>query len=114
MFNAPHPLTYLDSVRAFLREDWGTQDWTTASVPDRPMAARVVAKEKLVLAGLPVAVDVFLAVDGSLRVELLAQDGDAVTPGAEVMRISGSSRKLWTKVYPSILGIKISVIIKAG
>ena len=51
MFNPPHVLSYAEQLRAFLREDWGTQDWTTASVPDRPMAARVVAKADLVLAG---------------------------------------------------------------
>jgi nicotinate-nucleotide pyrophosphorylase (carboxylating) len=91
MHNPPHPLTYIDAVRAFLREDWGTQDWTTAAVPDRPMAARVVAKERLVLAGLPVAREVFLAVDPALAVDSLVHDGDQVDRGAEVMRIQGSS-----------------------
>jgi nicotinate-nucleotide pyrophosphorylase (carboxylating) len=94
MYNAPHPLTYLDAVQAFLREDWGTQDWTTASVPDRPMTARVVAKGDLVLAGLPVAGQVFLAVDPALRVTAAAQDGDRVAAGAEVLQIEGSSRAI--------------------
>ena len=43
MFHPPHPETYRDQLRAFLREDWGTQDWTTAAVPDRSMVASVVA-----------------------------------------------------------------------
>jgi len=94
MFNPPHPLTYTEAIRSFLREDWGTQDWTTASVPDRPMTARVVAKEDLVLAGLPVAVEVFLAVDPALRVVLGAQDGDRAAPGSVVLRIDGSSRAI--------------------
>ena len=94
MFNPPHPLTYLDSLQSFLREDWGTQDWTSASVPDRAMAARVVAKGDLVLAGLPVAAQVFLAVDPALRVDLGARDGDRVGPGTEVMRVEGSSRAI--------------------
>ncbi|HLO65398.1 MAG TPA: carboxylating nicotinate-nucleotide diphosphorylase [Holophaga sp.] len=94
MHNPPHPLTYADAIRAFLREDWGTQDWTTASVPDRPMAARVVAKQSLVLAGLPVAREVFLAVDPALRVDLEARDGDRVEPGAVVLRAEGSSRAI--------------------
>ena len=59
MFHPPHPETYREQLGAFLREDWGTQDWTTAAVPDRPMTARVVAKGDLVLAGLPVAREVF-------------------------------------------------------
>ena len=94
MFNPPHPLTYLDAIHAFLREDWGTQDWTTLSVPDRPMTASVVAKADLVLAGLPVAEAVFRAVDPALAVTLLAQDGDAVTRGHQVLTITGSSRAI--------------------
>ncbi len=91
MFNAPHRLSYIEQIQAFLREDWGTQDWTTASVPDRDMTARVVAKAELRLAGLPVAVEVFHAVDASLDVRLLARDGDRVALGTEVLRVSGSS-----------------------
>jgi nicotinate-nucleotide pyrophosphorylase (carboxylating) len=92
MFNPPHPLTYLDAVRAFLKEDWGTQDWTTASVPDRAMTGSVVAKEDLVVAGLPVAAEVFRAVDPALEVRALVQDGDRVAHGNPVLGIRGSSR----------------------
>ncbi|MDP2874930.1 MAG: carboxylating nicotinate-nucleotide diphosphorylase [Holophaga sp.] len=91
MFNTPHPLSYIDSIQTFLREDWGTQDWTTASVPDRPMAARVVAKQDLVIAGLTVAEQVFRAVDPSVVVNYLVADGDRLARGAEVMHIQGSS-----------------------
>ena len=94
MANAPHPESYRDSLRAFLREDWGTQDWSTAAVPDRPMAGRVVAKGDLVLAGLPVAREVLRIVDPEIEVELLAQDGDRVAKGAEVMRIAGRAHAL--------------------
>jgi nicotinate-nucleotide pyrophosphorylase (carboxylating) len=91
MFQPPHPETYRDQLRAFLREDWGTQDWTTAAVPDRPMTARVVAKGDLVLAGLPMAREVFALVDPALLVLLPATDGQRVSRGTEVMRIEGSS-----------------------
>ncbi|MGA2079861.1 MAG: carboxylating nicotinate-nucleotide diphosphorylase [Holophaga sp.] len=94
MFNPPHPLTYLDSVRAFLREDWGSQDWTTAAVPDRPMTGSVVAKADLVLAGLPVAAEVLRAVDPGLEVQLLAKDGDRAAYGSPVLRVTGSSRSI--------------------
>ena len=91
MFHPPHPETYRDQLRAFLREDWGTQDWTTAAVPDRAMTARVVAKEELVLAGLPVAREVFLLAEPDLAVSLEAADGQRVAKGAEVLQIKGSS-----------------------
>jgi len=91
MYHPPHPETYRDQLRAFLREDWGTQDWTTAAVPDRPMAARVVAKGELVLAGLPVVREVFHLSDPALEISLAAADGQRVTKGKEVLRIEGSS-----------------------
>jgi nicotinate-nucleotide pyrophosphorylase (carboxylating) len=91
MFHPPHPETYRDKLRAFLREDWGTQDWTTAAVPDRPMTARVVAKEELVLAGLPMASEVFRLADPALAVVLVAADGQKMSKGSEVLRIEGSS-----------------------
>jgi len=94
MFNPPHPLTYEGQLRAFLLEDWGTQDWTTASVPDRAMNAKVIAKADLVVAGLSVAQAVFHLVDASLEVKAVARDGDRVVRGIEVLRVSGSSRAI--------------------
>jgi nicotinate-nucleotide pyrophosphorylase (carboxylating) len=94
MFNPPHALTYADALKAFLLEDWGTQDWTTLSVPDRAMSASVVAKGDLVLAGLPVAAEVFRTVDPALEVRLLAKDGDRVARGEAALRVQGSSRSI--------------------
>ena len=91
MFNPPHPETYRDQLRAFLREDWGTQDWTTAAVPDRPMTARVIAKSDLVLAGLPMAAEVLKLTCASLTTELAQCDGQRVPGGTEVLRLRGSS-----------------------
>lgn len=91
MFHPPHPETYRDQLRAFLREDWGTQDWSTAAVPDRPMTARVVAKGDLVLAGLPMAVEVLKLVCPALASEQARCDGQKVPAGTEVLRLRGSS-----------------------
>ena len=91
MHQPPHPETYRDALRAFLREDWGTQDWTTAAVPDRSMTARVVAKAELVLAGLPMALEVFRISDPALVVRATARDGQRVCKGAELFAIEGSS-----------------------
>lgn len=91
MFQPPHPEIYRDQLRAFLREDWGSQDWTTAAVSDRPMTARVVAKGDLVLAGLPIAVEVLRLACPALTVDLPHRDGQRVAAGTEVMRVRGSS-----------------------
>ena len=94
MFNPPHPESYRDHLRAFLREDWGTQDWTTAAVPDRPMRARIRAKSPLVLAGLPMAAEVVHLVAPSVGVATMAQDGDRVAPGTDVLVLKGSSHAI--------------------
>lgn len=94
MFNPPHPLSYRDALAEFLREDWSTQDWTSASVPERAMTARVVAKEDLVLAGLPMAREVFRLVDPELAADPMAKDGDRIAKGRPVLRLVGSSRSI--------------------
>ena len=91
MLHPPHPETYRDQLRAFLREDWGTQDWTTAAVPDRPMTARVVAKGDLVLAGLPMALETFRLTCPAITYEQPMVDGQKVKKGTEVLRLRGSS-----------------------
>jgi nicotinate-nucleotide pyrophosphorylase (carboxylating) len=91
MHQPPHPETYRDALRAFLREDWGTQDWTTAAVPDRPMTARVVAKADLVLAGLPMALEVFRISDPALVFRASIRDGQRVSKGTELFTVEGSS-----------------------
>lgn len=94
MHNPPHPLSYVDSIQAFLKEDWGTQDWTASCVPDRPMEASVVAKSPLVIAGLSVAECVFRQVDSAIQVKSLVEDGAHVQKGTRVMDIVGSSRAI--------------------
>ncbi len=90
----PHPETYRDQLRAFLREDWGTQDWTTACVADRPMEGRVVAKADLVLAGLPMAAEVMRLVDPAAEVAFHAQDGERLERGRPALVLRGSSHAI--------------------
>jgi nicotinate-nucleotide pyrophosphorylase (carboxylating) len=94
MFHPPHALLYRDALQAFLREDWGTQDWSTAAVPDQRMVATVVAKEEVVIAGLPMAREVFGLVDPALVVQSLVPDGDRLQKGTGVLAIEGSSRSI--------------------
>jgi nicotinate-nucleotide pyrophosphorylase (carboxylating) len=55
------------------------------------MTARVVAKEILVLAGLPMAAETLRLACASLSIELPKGDGQKVAAGTEVMRLRGSS-----------------------
>jgi nicotinate-nucleotide pyrophosphorylase (carboxylating) len=94
MFNPPHPETYRDQLRAFLREDWGTQDWTSGSVRDRPLRGAIKAKSLLVLAGLPMAMEVLRIVDESVKATPWQEDGSIVQPGSVVLAIEGPSRSI--------------------
>jgi nicotinate-nucleotide pyrophosphorylase (carboxylating) len=86
----PHPESYREQLRAFLREDWGTQDWSTAAVPDRPMKARIVAKTDLVLSGLPMALELLRIVDPELERHPKTRDGEWAARDQTVLEVEGS------------------------
>ena len=90
----PHPESYRDALRAFLREDWGTQDWSTAAVPDRPMKARITAKTDLVLAGLPMALELLRIVDAELELRPKARDGEWLARGQVALEVEGSGHSI--------------------
>jgi nicotinate-nucleotide pyrophosphorylase (carboxylating) len=79
-----------------LEEDLGRGDVTTAAVLDsRAQAeAELVARERLVVAGLAVAVAVFQRVDRAVSCELLATDGDEIAPGGRVAVFRGRAASL--------------------
>ena len=82
-----------------LEEDLGAAgDITTeALVPvDAQGTAELIAKERLVLAGLDTFARVFVRVDPDVKVELLARDGQEVQPKAMVARVHGRMRALLT------------------
>ena len=81
-----------------LAEDVGPGDVTTqATIPEGAAGEAVIlAKAHGVLAGLPVAAEVFRRVDRGIRFEELAQDGEPVAPGDAVARLSGPLRGILT------------------
>jgi len=85
-------------IREALAEDLGPGklDATTfALVPKNETAkAHLVAREAGILAGGPVAAEVFRQLDSSLKVVLKKKDGAAVKPGDVVLTISGSARAM--------------------
>ncbi|MGI8430935.1 MAG: carboxylating nicotinate-nucleotide diphosphorylase [Chthoniobacterales bacterium] len=81
-----------------LREDVGSGDITTEYfVADHEQAsARIVAKERAIVAGVEVAAEVFRRVDPGLRLERVQQDGAIVAGGTAVLEIRGSARAILT------------------
>lgn len=79
------------SVGLFLREDLGRGDITTQSVLMRNARAkgRFVAGEKMVVAGLEAAEEVFITLDPQQQLEAFAGDGEEVEAGKVIARTSG-------------------------
>lgn len=81
-----------------LREDIGSGDVTSEYfVGESDQAsARIVAKERAVVAGTEVAAEVFRRVDPALRVEIVQADGALVTGGTAVLEVRGPARSILT------------------
>lgn len=85
-------------LEAALAEDVGPGDFTTLwTVPEgTPGEAVVVAKAPGVVAGIPVCVAAFHAVDPALEVAPLVDDGARVDVGEEVLRVRGAAGPILT------------------
>ena len=84
-------------VAATLDEDLGTAGDITGNAvvpPGARMEAALVAREPLVLAGLPVALAFFVATDPTVGVRLEAEDGQRVTAGAIIAHLHMDARAL--------------------
>ncbi len=83
-------------IRAALDEDIGPGDITTSAilVRDSAAGARLVAKQDLVLAGLPLAERVFRALDPAIRFDAKFTEGTAVPAQSTVVEIAGRSRAI--------------------
>ncbi len=91
-------------VRSTLAEDLGEgligggRDVTSESVipADARFAGVMDSRDAIVVAGLPIAEAFFRALEPEIEIELLVQDGDAVEPGTDLMRLAGNARGLLT------------------
>ncbi len=96
----PAPLLTLDvllpSVRTALAEDIGTGDLTGAAIIPETRQARfsLVAREPLVLAGLPVAEAAFREVLPAVVFTPYAADGTLLPAGAVIADVAGQARGL--------------------
>ena len=79
------------SIGLFLREDLGRGDITTQTVLMRNARAkgRFVAGEKMVVAGLEAAEEVFATLDPQQQLEAFTADGEEVDAGKVIARTSG-------------------------
>jgi nicotinate-nucleotide pyrophosphorylase (carboxylating) len=88
----------VDPISVALAEDLGTGDITSESfVPETlQVSARIVAREKAIVAGVETAAEVFRRVDPSVQVEILRPDGAELGPDDVVMHVRGLARSILT------------------
>jgi nicotinate-nucleotide pyrophosphorylase (carboxylating) len=81
-----------------LAEDVGTGDVTVAAtIPPKAVGkARIIAKQDLVCAGLPLAGHVFLKLDAHMGVQYRVTDGQFVEKGRELLHLSGKATAILT------------------
>ena len=79
-----------------LAEDLGDGDHTSQACipPDAKGKAKLLIKEKGILAGIRVASKLFSTVDPDLQFDLIIEDGTLVTPGEIVFYVSGKQQSI--------------------
>ena len=92
----PEGVRLRELLRLSLAEDIGAGDVSTQlTVPSQALIAGwIVARATGVVAGLPVLDPLFSELSPLIRVQLLAEDGDPVAPGAALARVSGPARPI--------------------
>ena len=85
-------------IETALEEDVGAGDATVlATIPAKAIGkARILAREELICAGLPMAERVFHALDPEMKIELRVQEGDLVTKGQALIHLDGRARSILT------------------
>jgi len=85
-----------DPIEIALKEDIGEGDVTSAFfVPETVrVSARVVSREKAIIAGTETAAEVFLRVDPATQVEIIRGDGVEVGPNESVLEVRGFARSI--------------------
>lgn len=91
-------MTIEEVISRALREDVGDGDHTSLStIPsDAHGKVKLLVKEEGVLAGVPIAMEVFRQVDDHIMAQILMQDGSRVKPGDIVFYAEGPSISLLT------------------
>jgi nicotinate-nucleotide pyrophosphorylase (carboxylating) len=92
------PAVLREAAARALGEDRGPADITTLACvkPEVQATARIFSKESCVLAGVPVAEQVFREQDAGLVVIAKARDGASLQPGETVIELRGSAASILT------------------
>ena len=85
-------------VQTALEEDVGAGDATVlATIPAKAIGkARVLAREDLICAGLPMAERVFRALDPEMQIEQRVQESSPIARGDVLLHLNGKARAILT------------------
>ena len=86
----------LDPIDIALREDIGDGDLTSDFFvsKNQQAAARIIARERAIIAGTETAAEVFRRVDPSIEVSVTRKDGAEIDVGDNVIEIRGRTRSI--------------------
>ena len=92
------PADIAAAVDVALAEDIGQGDLTTrATVPgDAQLKASMIAREYMVVAGMPIVEEIVKRLVPNARIKILATDGTAVSPGNVLVELEGPAEGLLT------------------
>jgi nicotinate-nucleotide pyrophosphorylase (carboxylating) len=88
--------TVIDPIDAALREDIGEGDLTTDFFvsKNQQATARIIARERAIIAGTETAAEVFRRLDSAVEIALLRKDGGEVHPDETVIEVRGPARAI--------------------
>tara|TARA_B100000674_G_scaffold171193_1_gene138200 strand:+ start:15594 stop:16412 length:819 start_codon:yes stop_codon:yes gene_type:complete len=83
-------------IQCAIKEDIGNGDYTSmACVPETAEGkAKLLVKEKGIIAGVDVAKEIFNTIDASLIVRDFISDGSSISPGDIVLEVEGSAQSI--------------------
>jgi nicotinate-nucleotide pyrophosphorylase (carboxylating) len=85
------------AVTAAIKEDIGNGDITAQLIPETQQAhARIISRDKAVIAGQAWVNEVFRQVDASVEVIWKIEEGDLVEPSQTLFELKGNARSLLT------------------
>ena len=85
---------YKKELSGFLSEDIGRGDITSSLLSKKNISARIISREKAVIAGVKYTKEIFNL--KGCKVRILKKDGQKVKPNQTIMNISGDARSILT------------------
>ena len=85
-----------ETIRLAILEDIGHGDITSLLIVSegKKAKANIIAKEDIILAGMPFVKEVFNAIDPGVEIQIFFDEGSRVKKGDIIAKISGSARSL--------------------